>query len=126
METSTGDLLLAGMRDLEEDMFGSWLVKIGADGCYDPADCGGIKDTIYIHEEVVATASPQAATQVLTAFPNPTDGAFTVHLPTTHGLREEGVLRVFDVQGRAVHPPEFCGRNLYCFGQRPCRWYLLA
>lgn len=42
-----GDLLLAGVRDLDEDKFGSWLVKLGADGCYDPDDCGGVQDTIF-------------------------------------------------------------------------------
>ena len=109
VETPNGDLLLAGVRDLDEDKFGSWLVKLGADGCYDPAVCGGIQDTIFIYEEVVATSSLEEAEADLEIFPNPNNGTFTVRLPAAYGLQDNNILRVYDLRGREVYRQKITG-----------------
>lgn len=103
VETPSGDILLAGMRNLEDDKFGSWLLKLSADGCYDPDDCEGIKDTIFIYEEVVATESPEEVTIGLEIFPNPTSGSFMVRLPAGYALMENATWSLNDVNGRTAH-----------------------
>jgi hypothetical protein len=109
VETPTGDLLLAGVRDLDEDKFGSWLVKLGADGCYDPTDCGGVQDTIFIYEEVVAASTPEEVKAGLEIFPNPNNGAFSVRLPAAYGRRGNNTLWVYDLRGREVYRQGFEG-----------------
>ncbi|SEQ46139.1 T9SS type A sorting domain-containing protein [Neolewinella agarilytica] len=103
VETPSGDILLAGVRDIEEFNYGSWLVKLGADGCYDPDDCGGVKDTIVIYEEVVDIKTPEVIEVGLDIFPNPTKERFTVQLPSGHETAGSKSLSLFDVSGREVY-----------------------
>jgi hypothetical protein len=103
VESQNGDILLAGSRNLEDRKLGSWLLKISPDGCYDPDDCGGVKDTIFIYEDVVSTNTPEKTEIGLEIYPNPTSGSFTVRLPAVHETFGRKTLSIFDVGGREVH-----------------------
>ncbi|SEP88884.1 T9SS type A sorting domain-containing protein [Neolewinella agarilytica] len=112
LETPSGDLLFVGsrlLRDLGESIaYRAWVVKLGADGCFNPKNCG--ENLELITETVVATTSASRDPSRLEVAPNPASKQFSFSLPVS-STNSQRHFELLDVNGRMVRSEKIAGNT---------------
>lgn len=106
IEAENGDLLFTGTCPVGERSSAAWLLKLSADGCYDPADCDST--IIRITEEVVSTRPRALPVRAMKISPNPATDQITVELAGITGF-DRRPLELLDAFGRLVAAYELTG-----------------
>lgn len=90
----TGSL---GVRDTTSNIFHSWVMKVGPNGCFDP-DCSHVDKWWYFPEEIVTATEALNINGKLNIYPNPGHEVISISLPDDTILPVQ--YRITDMQGR--------------------------
>ncbi len=99
-ETDDGSIVLGGslgVRDTTSNIFHSWVMKVGPNGCFDEA-CSHVDKWWFFPEEIVTATEAKTLLGEITIYPNPGHDMINLTLPDDVILPVK--YRITDMQGR--------------------------